>query len=257
METATTRQIEVTPPPTPKLNEAQRLLNVFFAPTKTFEDIRRSANWLGPFVVLIISSFLFTFCAANRVGWPQITENNMKLASPAQQERMQSQMEKATPEQREQQRNMTMKITQGISYGFPVFILIFSAFFAGVYLLVMNFGLGAELKFNQVMAIGLYSGLVKVIMVAVAIVGLWTFIDPSDFSIQMPLATNPAAFISITDHPALFKFLSVFDIFPTWSTALTGLGLAVLSRKSLGACMTVAFAVLIGFGTIAAAFALI
>ncbi|HEY0566062.1 MAG TPA: YIP1 family protein [Terriglobales bacterium] len=257
MDTATTRQIEVTPPATPKLSEAQRMLDIFFAPTKTFEDIRRSAMWLGPLVVLIISSFLFTYCAGKRVGWPQITENNMKLASPAQQERMQAQLEKATPEQREQQRSITMKVTQGISYGFPVIILIFTAIFAGLYMLVMNFGLGAELKFNQIMAITLYSGLVKVVMIAVAIVGLWTFIDPADFSIQMPLATSPAAFISITDHPALFKFMSVFDIFNLWSTALTGLGLAVLSRKSLGACMAVAFGVLIAIGAISAAFALV
>ena len=40
-----------TPLPTPevkRLSEAERIADMFIAPSKTFNDLRRSAAWLGP-----------------------------------------------------------------------------------------------------------------------------------------------------------------------------------------------------------------
>ena len=49
-------------PAGPGLSEPQRLINVFIAPRKTFEDLKRNPSWWVPWVIAavfgIISAFL-------------------------------------------------------------------------------------------------------------------------------------------------------------------------------------------------------
>ncbi len=224
-----------------RLSEFERVTKVFYSPSETFEDIRRNSRWLVPLLLMIVLSVIYAFSVGKKVGWETAAANQMKLAPPARLE----QMEKLSPEQRETQQKIAEKFTTVISYGFPVIILLGVAIFAGLYLLVMNFGLGAGLSYSKVFSMLMYAGLVRGIWSILAIVGLWTFLDPADFQIQMPLATSPAAFISAADHPFLFRLGQSLDVFVIWSTILTGIGLAVLSKKSKSTCMIVAFGVLI------------
>jgi hypothetical protein len=57
--------------PTPEvlpLSEPQRIIDTFVAPAKTFTDIRRSAAWWGPFVVMVIISLIFVYSVDSKVG---------------------------------------------------------------------------------------------------------------------------------------------------------------------------------------------
>ena len=234
------------------LSEVERLVDVFIAPTKTFNDIKRNANWLWPFVLLIVLSLGYSYSIGKKVTWEQAAENQKKLMTQTQLDRMEQQVEQASDKQdmRRRQQTMMVGITKGIGYTFPVIALFMTAVFAAIYLLTMNFGLGAQLSFKHVFAVMMYANVVRGVWTLLAIIGIYTFIDPQDFQISMPLATNPAAFISPTEHPFLFGLLSQFDIFALWGTALTGLGFSVLSKKSLGVCMGVAFGVLIAIALV-------
>jgi len=44
---------------TAPLSEPARVLNTFFAPRKTFTDLRRSASWWLPFLISAIVSTIF------------------------------------------------------------------------------------------------------------------------------------------------------------------------------------------------------
>jgi len=250
MATTSTSAAQSFPEPSGRpMGQMERVLKMFYAPSQTFADLRRSTSWWLPFVLMVVCTLAMSFAAGSKIGWQQIADNNQKLMSQKQQERMQEQMEKAPPEQRAQTQRMMVMVTKGIAYAFPVAILIILVIFAAIYMAVMNFGLGAEIKFSEVFAVIMFSGVVRVIWAILVIIGIFTFIDPADFLMQMPIATNPSLLfnINVADHRFLFTFLANFDIFALWATALTGIGFKTLSKKSMGACMAVAFGVLIAF----------
>jgi len=41
------------------LSQGARIVNTFFAPSKTFTDLRRNASWWAPFLLSVIVSILF------------------------------------------------------------------------------------------------------------------------------------------------------------------------------------------------------
>ena len=51
----------VTPPPqaAPPVSQGQRIINTFVAPSKTFADLKRSASWWLPFLLMSLASLLF------------------------------------------------------------------------------------------------------------------------------------------------------------------------------------------------------
>ena len=226
------------------LSELERVVNVFVAPSKTFEDIKRNANWLVPFLIMVLLSAAYAFSIQKKITFETAAENQIKLAPPSQQDQLNS----LPADQKESRMRISTAVTKYISYGFPVLALIFTAIFTGIYLLVMNFGLGAQLRFGQLFSAMMYAGLVRGIMTLLAIIGIWSFIDPADFNIQMPLATSPGALFAPLEHPFLFRAGAIFDVFAVWSTILAGIAMSVLSGKKRSTCIVIAFAVLIGFG---------
>ncbi|GAC1644856.1 MAG: hypothetical protein NVS9B15_02170 [Acidobacteriaceae bacterium] len=226
------------------LTEVERVVDVFVAPSKTFEDIKRNANWVVPLILMILLSVVYAFSIGKKITFETAAENQIKLAPPSQQDQINS----LPADQKESRMRISTTVTKYISYGFPVLALIFTAIFAGIYLLVMNFGLGAQIKFGQLFSALMYAGLVRGIMTVLAIIGIWTFIDPADFNIQMPLATSPGALFAPLEHPFLFRVGAIFDVFAVWSTILAGIAMSVLSGKKRSTCIAVAFAVSIGFG---------
>ena len=49
----------ITPPPAEApMSEPARILNTFIAPTKTFSDLQRNANWWGPFALVVLVAVL-------------------------------------------------------------------------------------------------------------------------------------------------------------------------------------------------------
>jgi hypothetical protein len=61
---------------------------------------------------------------------------------------------------------------------------------------------------------------------------LYAGVGIDNFDIQNPVGTNIGYFIQ--DHPALKAAGSFFDIFGLWSLALLVIGMAIISRKSIG-----------------------
>lgn len=228
------------------LNEFERVTKVFYSPSQTFADLRRNANWIVPFLLTVIFSLTFSYSVGKKIGWEQVVENAQKVMSPAQIERM----EKAPPEQQQTIHNSMVNGYHYGAYAFSLIALVFELIIAALYLATMNFGLGAELKYKYVLAAVVYASLPRILYSILATIGVWTFIDPGDFQMRTPLATNPAVFINPTDHAFLYSWLANFDIFALWSTALVGIALAVLSRKSMSTCMVVAFGWLIVIATL-------
>ena len=62
------------------LSQWQRVVNVFSAPSKTFEDIKRgNRSWWLPFLFAIVISYALFAAITMKVGWQQVAENNIKI----------------------------------------------------------------------------------------------------------------------------------------------------------------------------------
>ena len=72
----------VSPTPTsaavaPPMSEGARIINTFVAPSKTFTDLRRSAAWWGPWIVISIFSLIFIYSIGKQVGFEQVSKNQI------------------------------------------------------------------------------------------------------------------------------------------------------------------------------------
>ena len=89
----------VVPPQEPApLSEVQRLVDTFIAPSKTFIDLRRSASWWAPFLLLAVVWLAFVYVVDQKIGFRKITENQIEMVPKAA-----AQFEKMSPAERNQQ----------------------------------------------------------------------------------------------------------------------------------------------------------
>jgi hypothetical protein len=207
------------------LSEAARVINTFSAPSQTFNDIRRSARWFVPWLLLAICSYAFVAAVAQKVGWDQVVQNAIRM-SPKQAE----QIDNMPSAKREQTINFSIALTRGISYATPIFILIAAAIVAVVFMASFNFILGTEIGFGQALAVIIYSWLPSAIRALLTVISLYAGASPESFNIDNPVASNLGALVDVTAHPALYRLGTAFDIFTIWILILQGIGFSCISK---------------------------
>jgi hypothetical protein len=221
--------VAASPDLTAPLSETQRVVDTFVAPSKTFTDILRKATFWGPLLILILVAVGFSFGVQQKVGWDKVFENNMH-----QQPSREEQFEKLSADQQATQKAVGVKITEVITYCYPVIILIFTAIFALLIWVTANFIFGGSSKFGQVFAVNMYANLVMNIKYLLAIVALFAGLAPDSFLIQNPVGTNVGYFLS-TDAPKWLAALCAhLDLFEIWSVLLTTLGISIVAKVSRG-----------------------
>lgn len=236
MSTAT-----VTPEVQPPLGEGARLINTFFAPSKTFADIRRNASWWVPWLILSVISIVFMQTVAAKIGWEQVAHNDMQFSG-----RLEK-FEQAPPEQQQRGMQMAMTIYKVTSWAAPLTLLIFTLILAGILMATFNFGMGAEVTFKQSMAIVLYSFLPSVLGSLLGIVSLLVGVDAEGFNLRNPVATNPAYFMDPTKAKFLYGMASAADIIVIWSIILMGIGYSSISKVKKGTAIATIFALFIAW----------
>ncbi|MGH9492502.1 MAG: YIP1 family protein [Terriglobales bacterium] len=231
------------PPPAPAPDSGQsgpsqgaRIVNTFFAPSKTFDDIKRSASWWAPFVLTAIVSYGFVAVVAKKVGWEQVTQNQLRL-NPKAAERL----EQLPADQRAQQMRIQTAVTKGISYGFPVLNLIILVIIAAVLMATFNFGAGAEIPFKQALAVVIYANLPGIVKAGLAMVSLLAGADPEGFTFQNPVATNLGYFVDPVASRVLSSLASAVDIITIWVLVLAGMGFARISKLKTATTLSVVF----------------
>ena len=229
---------EITP-----LSEIERVVNTFTAPSKTFVDLRRSSRWFVPWLLLSIVSVAFVFTLDKKIGFDQVVTNMLDNMSEKQKDRL----EKAPPEQRQaQERGMRIGV-KATSYASPVFLLIIGAVMAGLFMATFNFGFGGSVSFGQSLAIVFYGWLPSLIKSGLAIGIILGGMDPENFNLENPVATNLGFLASPGESPVLFRLLSSIDAINIWCAILMGMGYAIVGRKktSSGIAMVLAWYVFV------------
>ena len=158
--------LQLSPEPAP-LSEGQRLVDVFFAPSKTFTDLRRNASWWAPFLIIAIVSLLFVYTVDQKVGFRKVV-GNMIQSQPKQADRI----DRMPIDQRQTVMQQQVTITKFISYVIPVIALLIYAVFAAILYATLKFGASADLKYKTLFALIVYARLPLILGPLLAILSL-------------------------------------------------------------------------------------
>ena len=247
----------VSPLPNPgpePLSQSARIVNTFIAPSKTFTDLRRSAAWWAPWLLMVLIGAAFAYVVDIKVGYPQVIEYQISKSS-----MMQRQVEGLSPAERAGQIQKRAAISRVIYFVIPVLSLIFFVIFAGIYYASFKFGANADLTYGRSFAVVVYAALPEVLRGLLAMITLFAGAAPDSFNIQNPVATNLGFLFDQSTSPFLYAAGSALDIFRLWSVALTAIGFAYAGKVKLGTAFAIVIAwfvfivlVLSGLATLAA-----
>ena len=207
------------------LSEGARLVNTFIAPSKTFTDLRRSAKWWAPWLLISVFSLAFIFTIGKQVGFEQISKSQIEHSKRAEQ------FDKLPADQQAKQLSLSVEIFQIFAYGSPGFILFFTLISTVVLWTTFKVGFSADTTFGQAYAIGMYAGLPGIVGAILGIISLFAGVNPEGFDINNPVGTNLAYYL---DADTTGKFIrgmaSSLDVLIIWSIVLIGIGYASTSK---------------------------
>jgi len=226
----------VTTPELAPLSQGARIIDTFIAPSKTFTDLRRNASWWAPFLIMIVVSSAMVYTAGQKIGFRKIMENQMQ-AQPKTLERL----DKLPADQRERQLEQGAKVTQIISYVFPVITLVIWLIIATVLFATFKFAAGAGVSFKVSLAIVIYAALPLMLKTLLALLSVVAGMSPDSFSFQNPVATNPGYFMSPAGNVFLYSVATALDIFMIWTLVLTAIGFTCVSKVKSGTAYAIVF----------------
>jgi len=207
------------------MSEGARIINTFIAPSKTFTDLRRSAAWWAPWILISIFSLAFMFTISKQVGFEQISKSQIEHSKRAEQ------FDKLPADQQAQQIAFSVKIFQGFAIGTPLLVLFFTLVSSLILWGTFKMGFSAETTFGQAYAIGMYAGLPGIVGAILGIIALFAGVNPEGFDINNPVGTNLAYYL---DQETTGKFVrgmaSSIDLITIWSLILLGIGYACTSK---------------------------
>lgn len=216
------------------LSEVERVVDTFVAPSKTFSDLRRNANWFVPWLLLAIASVAMVLVVDKKLGMEKVVENQMAL-----QPKAAARLDQLTPEQRASQIQTIVKFNRVIGYAYPVVLVVILAIIAAVLMATFNFGLGAELSFNQSLAVSMYASLPGILKALIAMLAIAVGGGES-FTFQNPVASNLSGLVDPSSH-FLYSIATSLDIITIWTLVLTGIGFSCLTKVKRGVCLGVVF----------------
>ncbi len=218
------------------LSEPARVINTFFAPSKTFTDLRRSASWWLPFLITAIIGVMFVYVVDHKVGFRKVVENQIRI-QPKQAERM----DRLPADQREKAIEQQTAFWKVFSYVSPVFGLLSYLIIAAVLFGTFKFVASADFRFKTMYALVVFAWLPAIFVYLLAIVSLLAGVSSDGFLVQNPAATNLGFIVDPASSPALYGLLSSIDIFTFWTLALQAIGVTCISKVKRGTAFGVVF----------------
>ena len=210
----------------PRMSEGARIINTFIAPSKTFTDLRRSAAWWGPWILISIFSVAFMFAVGKQVTFEQVSKNQIEHST-----KRAEQFDKLPADQQQKQLQISSKIIGFFAYGSPALILFYFLISTVAVWATFKVGTTAETTFGQAYAITMYASLPGIIGAILGIISLFAGVNPEGFDINNPVGTNLAYYL---DPDTTGKFIramaSTFDVISIWSVILIGIGYACTSK---------------------------
>jgi len=229
--------LPASPAPTPEpapLSQGARIINTFIAPSKTFTDLRRSASWWAPWILISIFSIVFIYAMGKQIGFEQVSKNAVEHSSRA------DQFDKLPADRQAKQLELSTKILKFFTYFSPLMILFYFLIESVVLWATFKVGAGGETSFKAAYAIVMYSALPGIVGAILGIISLFAGVNPEGFDINNPVGTNLAYYL---DPETTGKFVrgmaSSLDLINIWTIVLIGIGFACTSKVKRSTAITI------------------
>lgn len=222
-----------TAPAGPGLTQWQRVTNVFSAPSKTFEDIKRgNRSWWMPLIVASLAGYILFTAITLKIGWQQVVDNMIRM-DPKTEEKL----AQAPPEQREMSNKITLYSTEGSMLALPAIILAVVALGSLGLWATINFIFGGKATYGGVFAVWMFATLPDIIKSLLGSIVIFAGEVPESFNLKNPAPTNLGAFLNPAEtHKALYTLATSLDAVSIWSMILLGMGVAIIAgvKRSSG-----------------------
>jgi hypothetical protein len=236
---------------TPPMSEGARIVNTFIAPSKTFTDLRRSAAWWGPWLLISVFSIAFMATVSKQVTFEQASKNQIEHST-----KRAEQFDKLPPDQQQKQLQLSAKIFGFFAYGSPLLIPFYFLIATVAVWATFKVGAAADTTFGQAYAIMMYASLPGIIGAILGMISLFAGVNPEGFDINNPVGTNIAYYLDPeTTGKFIRAFSSTFDVLSIWTVILIGIGYACTSKVKRSTAIAIVAAWFILFKLIGAALA--
>ena len=216
----------------PPMSGIQKVMGIFYEPTRVFKNLRVHPTWLAAFLVIGIANAAYSVAFVQRLTPERIVEFTFEKLADSPLKPPPDQMEKAKDDAMKQAKQPVQRV-QTVLKSFVGFF-VFACFVAGLCLLgVLAFG--GRINFWQALATVMYSYLpVVVIMKLVSLVILYIK-APEDIhpilNAETLLQDNLGILFKPADHPALFVMGSTIGVLSFYGLWLRAKGLANAGTK--------------------------
>lgn len=229
----------------PPMSGVQKIIGIFFEPTRVFRNLRAHPYWLAAFLVIGIAQVVYSTAFVSRLTPEVIVEFTMRKLEESPIKPPPEAMEKAKVDALQQAKQPIQRVQTAAKSFFGVFV--FTCFLSALSLLgVLAFG--GRINFWQAFAATLYSFLpIEVITKLLSLVIL--FIKaPEDIhpilGAQTLVQDNLGVLFTPAEHPALFVLgasIGVLSFYGLWLRAkgLANAGTKVSSSAGWGVTLTI------------------
>jgi hypothetical protein len=213
-------------PDVPGLSQWQRVSNVFTAPSKTFEDIKRgNKSWWLPFVILAVVGYLLFAAVTFKIGMQTVVDNQIHLDPKAEEK-----LAQAPPEQRAMQEKISLYITEGVFIANPLLVLAIVALCSLGLWGTINFVFGGKAKYGSIFAVWMFASLPSIVKTLLGIVVIFAGAAPESFNIKNFAPTNVAAFLPVAEtNKMVYSLAGSLDVITIWYLILLGMGVAIVA----------------------------
>ncbi|RLD12292.1 hypothetical protein DRI50_09270 [candidate division KSB1 bacterium] len=196
------------------MNLIARIINVFVAPSKTFQAVSHKPKWAWPLII----SLLLTFAAMWVLTPVVITDSKSTMEEKMLERGMsQDQVDNAVAQAAKYQK-YSIAPTTFVAGLIMTFIL------AGIWLFVGNTVLGGSAKFAQMMGVIVYSGFIGLLGL---LIKMPIMLSQQTMNVHFSLATFMA---DASKDTFLYKLLANVEIFNIWTIAVYAIGIAIVAK---------------------------
>jgi len=208
------------------LSQVERVTNIFTAPSKTFQDIKRgNKSWWMPFIIVSIVGYIFFAAMYTKIGMQQVVDNQIRM-DPKTSERI-AQM---PPDQRAVSNKISVGVTEGVFIGTPAIVLLVGAVISLILWPTINFVFAGKATYGSVFVVWVFSTLPSIVKTLLGTVVIFAGVAPESFNIKNFAPTNLGAFMNpLETNKALYTLATSLDLVSIWSMVVLSIGLAIVA----------------------------
>lgn len=210
----------------PPMSPVQKLLGIFYEPTRVFRNLRSHPHWVAAFIVIVLANVIYSAAFVQRVTPERIVNYTMDKLAESPIKPPPDRMEKAKEDAMQQAKQPIQRVQTALKTFVGVFVL--GAIVAGLYLVcIMIFG--GSINFWQALAVYFYASL-PVVLISKLLSLLILFIKSPDdihpiLNQETLVQDNLGALFNPAEHPVFFVAASVIGVLSFYGLWLRSQGL--------------------------------